>query len=189
MTAGGQLAIKGDAPQLDFIDTDHNDWSIHVNSNKMYFIRQSWNYTDLVLDGSGNVGIGTDTPQATLHVAGSLKVAGGQSVSGIPIIDFQSKRQNFSGHTGSRKQLAYTFNFSRPVTKAEAMLRSWYLVYQNREYVKEMGVFIDNSGIQISGNTVTVLVDFYLRDSTGAYDDAYNGDAIVVVIAQLSQAV
>ena len=69
------------------------------------------------------------------------------------------------------------------------MLRSWYLVYQNREYVKEMGVFIDNGGIQISGNTVTVYVDFYLRDSTGAYDDAYNGDAIVVVIAQLSQAV
>ncbi|HUL12789.1 MAG TPA: hypothetical protein VLU73_11570, partial [Methylococcaceae bacterium] len=143
----------------------------------------------IALMPSGGVGIGTSTPQATLHVAGSLRVDGGNSVSGIPIIDFQSKRQNFSGHTGSRKQLAYTFTFSRPVTKAEAMLRSWYLVYQNREYVKEMGVFIDNGGIQITGNTVTVLVDFYLRDSTGSYDDAYNGDAIVVVIAQLSQAV
>jgi len=68
MNAGGQLAIKGNAPQIDFIDTDHNDWSIHVNSNKMYFIRQPWEYTDLVLDGGGKVGIGTAEPQAKLQI-------------------------------------------------------------------------------------------------------------------------
>ena len=76
ITAGGQLAIKGNAPQIDFIDIDHNDWSIHVNSNKMYFIRQPWEYTDLVLDGSGKVGIGTADPQAKLHVLGDLLVKG-----------------------------------------------------------------------------------------------------------------
>ncbi|MCX5952094.1 MAG: hypothetical protein NTZ40_01040 [Cyanobacteria bacterium] len=76
ITAGGQLAIKGNAPQIDFIDTDHNDWSIHVNSNKMYFIRQPWEFTDLVLDGGGRVGIGTDNPLAKLHVLGDLLVKG-----------------------------------------------------------------------------------------------------------------
>jgi hypothetical protein len=76
ITAGGQLAIKGNAPQIDFIDIDHNDWSIHVNSNKMYFIRQPWEYTDLVLDGGGRVGIGTDNPLAKLHVLGDLLVKG-----------------------------------------------------------------------------------------------------------------
>jgi hypothetical protein len=76
MLNGGQLTLKSWAPQIDFIDTDHNDWSIHVNSNKMYFIRQPWEYTDLVLDGAGKVGIGTDDPAAKLHVAGDLKVNG-----------------------------------------------------------------------------------------------------------------
>jgi hypothetical protein len=69
MSNGGNLAIKSNAPQIDFIDTDHNDWSIHVNAHKMYFIRQPWEFTDLVLDGGGNVGMGTDNPAAKLHVA------------------------------------------------------------------------------------------------------------------------
>ncbi|MFN7896181.1 MAG: hypothetical protein ACK5Q6_08500 [Cyanobacteriota bacterium] len=68
ITAGGQLAIKGNAPQIDFIDIDHNDWSIHVNSNKMYFIRQPWEHSDLVLDGAGKIGIGTSEPQAKLQI-------------------------------------------------------------------------------------------------------------------------
>jgi hypothetical protein len=76
MANGGNLAIVSNAPQIDFIDTEHNDWSIHVNSNKMYFIRQPWEFKDLVLDGAGNVGIGTDTPGAKLSINGGLHVGG-----------------------------------------------------------------------------------------------------------------
>jgi hypothetical protein len=80
MTYGGQLTLKSNCPQIDFIDTENNDWAIHVNSNKMYFIRQPWEHTDLVLDGAGNVGVGTDSPTAKLHVAGNLKMTANSNV-------------------------------------------------------------------------------------------------------------
>ena len=81
----GQLQIKGNAPQIDFIDAEHGDWSIHVNAGRMYFIREPWNHTDLVLDGKGNVGIGTLDPRAKLEIRdGALMVSAGNSAgSGI----------------------------------------------------------------------------------------------------------
>lgn len=72
---GGQLAIKGNAPQLDFIDTNHSDWAIRVDGNKMYFIREPWIYYNLVLDANGNVGIGTDNPPQQLTITGGLGFA------------------------------------------------------------------------------------------------------------------
>ncbi|MEB3167583.1 MAG: hypothetical protein VKK97_02510 [Synechococcaceae cyanobacterium] len=70
LTNAGQLAIKGDSVQLDFIDTDHQtDWAINVNNGKLSFVRSPEN-NDLVLDGSGNVGIGTITPGQRLSVNG-----------------------------------------------------------------------------------------------------------------------
>ena len=72
LSYGGNVILKGNAPQLEFIDTDpgHNDWAIHVNESRMYFIRSPWSYTDLVLDGKGIVGIGTYLPRAKLEVQG-----------------------------------------------------------------------------------------------------------------------
>jgi hypothetical protein len=67
----GILAIRSNVPQLDFIDTDTNanDWAIHVNSSKMFFIRSPWDDSVLVLDGTGNVGIGTASPQGKLTIS------------------------------------------------------------------------------------------------------------------------
>jgi hypothetical protein len=80
LSGSGQLQIKGNAPQIDFIDTDHGDWAIHVNSNRMYFIREPWNVADLVLDGTGRIGMGTADPRAKLEIRdGALMASAGNS--------------------------------------------------------------------------------------------------------------
>jgi hypothetical protein len=63
------LGIKSFAPQIDFIDTDRgNQWAIHVNESRMYFVREPWEKEDLVLDGKGNIGMGCIDPQGKLNI-------------------------------------------------------------------------------------------------------------------------
>ena len=80
----GGLAIRSTTPQLDFIamDPTTKDWAIQVKNNKLSLIRSPWESKDLVLDGSGKMGIGTDNPSHKLHVAGGLRVENNLTVKG-----------------------------------------------------------------------------------------------------------
>lgn len=75
MQQPGQLALRGPAPQIDFVALNGAQWAIHASDNKLYFIGEPWNTKMLVLDSRGQVGIGTDTPGATLEVGGLLKTS------------------------------------------------------------------------------------------------------------------
>lgn len=173
-----------------------NATNLRMGYDQNYSWIQSHGSKPLAINAIGNnVGIGINIPDAKLHVAGGpalfsggLKVAGGQPVSGIPIIEFREQQLRFENHTGSERILTYTFTFSRPVLAAQPMLKTWFLRYnRGREYVQTAGVGCYKT--EISGNVVTVYTTFYLKDNTGYYDDPYEGEAVVVVIASLSQAV
>jgi hypothetical protein len=75
LASKGALAIKGNAPQLDFLDTSNGgsdrDWAIHANDGRLYFIHSPWEYSNLVIDASSEtakVGIGTHFPKGKLHL-------------------------------------------------------------------------------------------------------------------------
>src|SRR4030066_383005 len=66
---------------------------------------------------TGNFGIGTTSPQATLDVQGTVK--------GIPVVDFQKVSWSFTKQKESTREIHITVNFPGRVLKAEAMLGSW----------------------------------------------------------------
>jgi hypothetical protein len=84
LTRRGNLAIRSNVPQIDFLDMDGNgkDWAIQVRNNKLSLICSPWEDKNLVLDGSGRVGIGTESPREKLEVAGRTRVESDLVVKG-----------------------------------------------------------------------------------------------------------
>ncbi|MEB3319133.1 MAG: hypothetical protein VKO39_13470, partial [Cyanobacteriota bacterium] len=119
LTNGGTLAIKSGSPQLDFIDSDANakDWCIHVNNGKMHFIRSPWEYSDLFLDGTGNVGVGTDYPSHRLTVSGTWRdgQAAGTDLTHTGILSIRSDRPqlDFIDTDATKKDWAIHVNDSK----------------------------------------------------------------------------
>lgn len=97
-------------------------------------------------------------------------------------IDFQRQRATFPSHSGSAQGVELTFVFPTTVRKAEAAINGFSAGFSSSDH-HLFRMEADTAVTAISLNTVRVKVNFALRDSSGYYDDPYNGFVDVMVIA------
>jgi hypothetical protein len=101
-------------------------------------------------------------------------------------IEFLSRRIRFAPHTGSPQDVNEDFVFPLRVRKAETFLNGFNIGYTGNDH--ELFRTEVNTAVRaITDNVVTVRAVFALRDSSGTFDDAYDGFIDVVVVADLEQ--
>lgn len=133
MSSVGEISMKDSAPQINFDDADNKDWAIHVNSDNMYFVMQPWLYKTLVLRGTGDVGIGTDTPSnlspsdSDLEVTGGVSVGGNLNVNGKLVEGDVMRLEAAPFIQSASGALSYRDNWPGNVEVNNQNLSSWYL--------------------------------------------------------------
>ena len=96
-------------------------------------------------------------------------------------IDFQRQRFTFPSHSGSAQSLERTFVFPTNLWRAEAAINGFSFGFSSSDhhlFKQEVDAVVTS----ISLNTVRVRVNFALRDSSGFFDDSYDGFVDVMVI-------
>jgi hypothetical protein len=96
-------------------------------------------------------------------------------------IDFQRQRATFPSHTGSAQSIELAFAFPTRVRRAESALNGYSIGFTSSDH-HLFRAQIDTTVTVVTLSTVRVRVDFALRDSSGTFDDAYNGFVDVLVI-------
>ena len=95
--------------------------------------------------------------------------------------DFQRLRFVFPSHTGSAQSQDITAVFPTSVRRAETAISGFNIGFSSSDHhLFREEIFV--SVCRIVLNTVTVHVDFALRDSSGFFDDSYDGVIDVMVL-------
>ena len=88
---------------------------------------------------------------------------------------------NFPSTTGRKQRRETTVVFNSNVRSAQAVMKGFHVDYNNGDHhILEVEMDLDSS---IQNNVVRVYGDFAFRDSSGYYDDSYDGWINFVVIA------
>lgn len=98
---------------------------------------------------------------------------------------FKELTITFNSAQGSRRRGSATALFNGNVRTAQAVLKGYNIRYTHSDHpVLEQEIDLDT---QMNGaRGVDVFADFALRDSSGLFDDAYQGWVNVVVIADVA---
>ena len=98
-------------------------------------------------------------------------------------IDFQRQRATFPSHSGSAQNIELTFVFPTRVTRAETSVNGFSMGFSQSDH-HLFRAQVDTTVVGISNNSVRVRVDFALRDSSGFFDDRYDGFVDVMTIVE-----
>jgi hypothetical protein len=96
-------------------------------------------------------------------------------------IDFMKLAHTFPAHTGGPQSFDLTFTFPSNVRRAEAAVAGVNIGFTSSDH-HLFRVEADARVRSITFGTVVVAVNYALRDSSGFFDDAYNGTVDVLVI-------
>jgi hypothetical protein len=96
-------------------------------------------------------------------------------------VDFQRQRASFPSLSGGPQTHELAFVFPTRVTRAESAVNGFSIGFTQSDHhlFREQ---VDTTVVGISNNTVRVRVDLALRDSSGTFDDRYDGFVDVMTI-------
>ncbi len=98
-------------------------------------------------------------------------------------LQFKEGWITFPATTGQRQRLSQTVSFTGPVNAYQVVMKGYNIRYDDGDHhILELELDLDST---VSGTDVTVTGDFVLRDSSGNYDDPYEGWMNFVVIADV----
>ena len=96
------------------------------------------------------------------------------------MLDFQRLRFNFPPTTGRPQSITLAAVFGSRINRADAAINGFDIGFtQSDHHLFRAQVDANTS---VNNNVVNVTVNFSLRDSSGVFDDAYNGFVEVLVI-------
>lgn len=97
-------------------------------------------------------------------------------------IDFQRQRFTFPSHSGSAQSLEMAFVFPTNVRRAETAINGFSFGFTSSDH-HLFRQEVDAAVTRITLTTAFVRVNCALRDSSGFFDDRYDGFVDVTVIA------
>ncbi|HYI08693.1 MAG TPA: hypothetical protein VEK57_06455 [Thermoanaerobaculia bacterium] len=102
-------------------------------------------------------------------------------------VQFRSATLKFNSAKGGEQTQSTSVLFGSKVLEADAAIKSFKIGYTGEDHeLKYEKIKIDS--VTKEGTQVGVQVTFALRDSSGTFDDAYEGYVEVMVSAVLDEA-
>jgi hypothetical protein len=156
-------------PRINFDNSGHGEWSIGTGNNENSFKITSAGNEKLRIDSAGNVGIGTQSPQALLHIGGSaLNTNNAYFTNGNSDASFRLGFANGSGSTTNSEQGALVFSYNATRKGAIGFERS------SSDSCNAVTFFVGANSEAMRINSAGYLLIGYLS-SNGAYPLQVNG--------------
>jgi len=100
-------------------------------------------------------------------------------------LQFRDVTVNFDPTSGGVQHEQATAVFDSQVLNATVALKGFNVTFDNGDH-HVLQETIEASVFATNDNTVTVQVDFLLRDNSGNIDDPFSGSAAMLVLAEVA---